>query len=95
MFRRLATTALFTTIIMTKTVHAQGLKKEHHDGNGFKNPWPSFISYGFFDAFKMFVGSDKSVLKSAKPTDKPEKVDINWNLLNQKDNKIHATWLGQ
>ncbi|KAI9364161.1 beta-lactamase superfamily domain-containing protein [Pilaira anomala] len=94
MFRRFATTALFTTVLMSKTVHAQGTKKEHHDGTGFKNPWPSFTSYGFFDAFKMFLGSDKSVLKAARPIDKPEKVDINWNLLKQKDNQLHATWLG-
>lgn len=93
MFRRLATTLAFSTVLMSsRPVFAQ--PKEHHDGNGFKNPWPSFVSFGFLDAFKMFVSADKTVL-NAKPVDKPEKVDINWNLLKQKDDHIHATWLGQ
>lgn len=96
MFRRFATTALFTTLIMTKPVHAQGIIKDHHDGSRFKNPWPSFVSYGFIDAFKMITGSDKSILSAVKPTDMPEKVEIDWKLLKQKDDgKLRATWLGQ
>ncbi|KAG2207524.1 hypothetical protein INT47_004274 [Mucor saturninus] len=93
MFRRLATTlAISTAVVMSqKPVFAQG--KEHHDGKGFKNPWPSFVSYGFLDAFKMFTTADTSIM-SAKPVDKPETVEINWNLLKQKDDHIHATWLG-
>lgn len=92
MFRRLAATLAFSAVIMSqKPVFAQ--PREHHDGKGFKNPWPSFTQYGFLDAFKMFGTADKSIW-TAKP-DKPETVDINWNLLKQKDDTIHATWLGQ
>jgi hypothetical protein len=46
----------------------------------------------------MIATTDLS-LKNAKPEDKPERVDINWELLKGKyeviDNEIHATWLGQ
>jgi hypothetical protein len=102
MFRRVAT-VLFTVtaipVMSSNTVHAQGLTKDHHDGGKFKNPWKSFESYGFGAAFKMFTQADKSVLKDAKPADKPPVVDINWSLLKsryeQVDNEIHATWLGQ
>lgn len=104
MFRRVATTLLTVTavpVMSAKTVHAQGLTKDHHDGNkGFKNPWPSFVSYGFGAALKLFPTMDMgSVLKNAKPSDRPETVDINWNLLKSRyekvDHEIHATWLGQ
>lgn len=100
MFRRVAT-LLFavSTLSMTKTVQAQGkINKDHHDGNGFKNPWPSFYSHGLGATFKMLTTTDMNI-KNIKPEDKPEKVDINWNLLKSKyqvvDNEIHATWLGQ
>lgn len=93
MFRRLATTLAISTVLMSqKPVFAQG--KEHHDGKGFKNPWPSFVHYGFLDAFKMFTTADTSIL-NAKPVEKPETVEVNWKILKQKDENIHATWLGQ
>ena len=100
MLRRAATVLFTVTAIpmATKKVYAQG--KDHHDGNGFKNPWPSFVSYGFGAAFKMMTQSKSGVLfQEAKPTDKPERVDIDWNLLKGRyenvDHEIHATWLGQ
>lgn len=101
MLRRIATAAFAVTVLPMSTVHAQGLNKDHHDGSkGFKNPWPSFVNYGFGAFFKLLTSSEERMsLGAVKLDEKPEKVDINWNLLKEKyeqlDDEIHATWLGQ
>lgn len=109
MFRNLAKTVLtrsnFTKAAVATSllfpmsiVHAQG-NKDHHDGNKFKNPWPSFEPFGFASAFKMLLTTDMSgTEKRIKPNDKPETVDIDWNLLKtnqQSSNQLTVTWLGQ
>lgn len=105
MLRRVATAAFAVTVLpmATKTVHAQAapINKDHHDGTkGFKNPWPSFVNYGFGAFFKLLTSSEEKMnLGAVKLDEKPEKVDINWNVLKGKyeqlDDEIHATWLGQ
>jgi N-acyl-phosphatidylethanolamine-hydrolysing phospholipase D len=100
MFRRttkvlLATTALFPM----STVYAQG-NKDHHDGNKFKNPWPSFVPFGFASIFKLMTTMDLSgTEKKIRSIDIPEKMQVNWDLINKKTEKLNdeitATWLGQ
>lgn len=41
-----------TTLFPMSTVYAQG-NKDHHDGNKFKNLWPSFVPFGFYIAFQI------------------------------------------
>lgn len=87
-----------TSTIRSSPVYAQG-KKDHHDGNKFKNPWPSFIPFSLTSVPKMLMQMDLTGTKERiKPSDLPQKVDVNWNLIN-KDEKLNddiaATWMGQ
>lgn len=76
------------------------INKDHHDGNGFRNPWPSFIDQSFINTVKAIGGMRLSkVVKQAREEDLPEKVDMDWELLRNnttdKDGKVVVTWLGQ
>ncbi|KAI9487343.1 MAG: beta-lactamase superfamily domain-containing protein [Benjaminiella poitrasii] len=103
MFRRITTISLLSTaaLLTMPKVYAQGDNKPlHHDGNKFKNPWPSFIPFGFTSVIKMLSTNDlRGTTKRIKAEDITKKVDINWNLLRKKDENEHdkditATWLG-
>lgn len=76
------------------------INKDHHDGNGFRNPWASFTDQGFINTVKAIGGMRLSnVVKQAREEDFPEKVDVDWELLRNnttdKDGKVVVTWLGQ
>ncbi|RCH84068.1 hypothetical protein CU097_006855 [Rhizopus azygosporus] len=94
MFRRVATTLFAVSALPMSTAYAQG--KDHHDGNGFKNPWPSFTSYGFAAAARMIYSAERErPLKGVSIQDRPKPVEIDWSALkNEKKDVITATWLG-
>jgi hypothetical protein len=85
---------------MSSIAHAQG-SKDHHSGNGFVNPWPSFINHGLSSMPKAFTSIDMKAMYGKKlEHEKPEIVPMDWNSLNkvQEDGPediIQTTWLGQ
>ncbi|CEP19723.1 hypothetical protein [Parasitella parasitica] len=96
------TTAAFT--IMTTfaarsaPVHAQA-QKNHHDGNKFKNPWPSAAPISLLSIPKLFMTMNLGAAeKTITPATMPQKVDIDWNLIKKDDKEpsddITATWMG-
>lgn len=105
--RVLSTTAaiamMTTSTIRTAPVHAQGSNnnKDHHDGNKFKNPWPSYTHFSYTALPKLFWSMDiGGTEKKIRPSDLPQKVDINWNLIKKSSDEklnddITATWMGQ
>lgn len=95
MFRRVATTLFAVSALPMSTAYAQG--KDHHDGNGFKNPWPSFVNYGFAAAARMIYSAERErPLKGVSIHDRPKPVEIDWSALkNEEKDVITATWLGQ
>lgn len=107
MLKRVLTTSaaiamMTTSTIRTAPVHAQGnSNKDHHDGNKFKNPWPSYTHFSYTALPKLFWSMDLgSTEKKIRPTDLPQKVDINWNLIKKSSDEklnddITATWMGQ
>ncbi|CAO3679746.1 unnamed protein product [Rhizopus stolonifer] len=94
MFRRVALTLTAITLFPMSTVQAQ--PKAHHDRNGFKNPWPSFISYGLTDAFKMSFSLERNrPFADIKEKKVPMPVKMDWELIKKKEQDvIKATWLG-
>ncbi|KAI8386966.1 beta-lactamase superfamily domain-containing protein [Blakeslea trispora] len=80
-------------VSLTPKIYAEG-KRPHHNGNRFQNPWSSFVPFGINTVAKTIWSMDLSGTENKiRPTDLPEKLDIQWNTL-QKDNQIAATWLG-
>ncbi|KAG0746829.1 hypothetical protein G6F57_002351 [Rhizopus arrhizus] len=95
MFRRTAAALSVITLLPMSTAYAQG-KKPHHDGNGFKNPWPSFTSYGLGSIARMFwTAESKRVFEEVKLMKPPQPVKMDWDLIKQgEEGVIKATWLG-
>jgi len=100
-FTTTAAIAIMTTsTIRTAPVYAQG-NKDHHDGNKFKNPWPSYTQFSYTALPKLFWTMDLGgTEKKIRPADLPQKVDINWNLIKKNNDEklnqdITATWMGQ
>ncbi|KAI8330406.1 beta-lactamase superfamily domain-containing protein [Choanephora cucurbitarum] len=87
----LASCSMFVSL--TPKIYAEG-KRPHHDGNRFRNPWPSFVPFTVSKVAKTIWSMDLSgTEKKIRPVDLPEKLDIQWDR-PQKDNQITATWLG-
>ncbi|KAI9269412.1 beta-lactamase superfamily domain-containing protein [Sporodiniella umbellata] len=96
MFRRVAIALSTITLIPMSTAYSQGKTQTHHDGGKFKNPWPSFISYGWTDAIKMgFSLESNRPQADIKEKKIPVPVKMNWELIHKSEKEsIRATWLG-
>ncbi|KAK4514543.1 RHO1 GDP-GTP exchange protein 2 [Mucor velutinosus] len=106
MLKRVFTTTAAIAMMTTSTIHtapvyAQGnSNKDHHDGNKFKNPWPSYTQFSYTALPKLFWTMNLSgTEKKIRPTDLPQKVDINWDLIKKNSDEklngdITATWMG-